>query len=500
MRVKVAGLMAMVLTASCAVQIGTDGGGGGGGSRAPQARRAPPPPPRRNAAPPPPPPAPAPAPAPAPPPRPVTALRTTPAPAPTPAQTSAVAPNRLAAITTDTINLAKVQDIAKRNPKNCGYVEVSPSNWVHIDCARYQPSTKAIVHLSARKAKLVKQRKHLFTPLRTRLRGSALKGGGLSVNSGAPGGPGGIAVGGGGAQTGGPAQIGDNFPNSVDHRADNLEGPIKNQGGVGSCTGHSLSSALDNAAIRAGNLKPNDRDRMTSPMHVWSRYGLPQMGAAADTNIAQPVSVYTTWPQNDKEACMLFQGKGSYATECAEAYGVKANGWREDKNLMAKYDKSQAEGIYKISSIEKLQTEPPNMEEVLGILASGADIWAAFLIDGRMWRNSAMTNAVMPDWGEPQSGHAVVISGYRDTPKGKQFLIHNSWGTSWGDGGYAWLSEKMLVKNLYYAYKVKITNGVPKEDLTDDDCAPDELVDLTTGLCAIMCDDDSRPNNGCKKK
>ena len=47
----------------------------------------------------------------------------------------------------------------------------------------------------------------------------------------------------------------------------------------------------------------------------------------------------------------------------------------------------------------------------------------------------------------------------------------------------------------------KITNGVKKEDLTDDDCAPDELVDQTTGLCAIMCGtaaNPTRPNNGCK--
>ena len=336
-----------------------------------------------------------------------------------------------------------------------------------------------------RKAKLLKEKKTIRTSFRLR----ASKNGQKPTATAAGGAP----------ETGNIVQIGDNFPNSVDHRTLNLEGPIKNQGGVGSCTAHSLSSALDNAAIRAGNLQPGDRNGMTSPMHVWSRYGLPNMGAAADSNIAQPVAVYTHWPQNDKEACMLFQGKGSYATECAEAYGVKANGWREDKALMAKYDKSQAEGTYKISSIEKLQVEPPNMDEVLSILASGADIWAAFVIDGSAWRNSAMKNAVMPDWGEGASGHAVIVSGYRETPSGRQFLIHNSWGTSWGDGGYAWLSEKMLVKNMYYAYKVKITNGVKKEDLTDDDCAPDELVDLTTGYCAIMCADDTRPNNGCKK-
>ncbi len=477
----------MILTASCAVQIGTDGSGGSGKTqpRAPQARRTPPPPPRRNVAPAPPPPAPA-------------APARAPAPAPSPVQAHGVVPNRLSATIQDSINLVKVQEIAKRNPKSCGYVEVSDKNWVHIDCAKYTPATKAVPHLSLRKTKLVKAHKHIFTPLRTRLRSGAIKDtasglGGVTVVRGAP-----VAVG-GAPGAGGPVQIGETFPDTIDHRAQNLEGPIKNQGGVGSCTGHSLSSALDNAAIRAGNLKPSDRDRMTSPMHVWSRYGLPNMGAAADANIGQPVGVYSTWPQSDPEACMLFQGNGSYAAECAEAYGVKANGWRDDKKLMAKYDKSQAEGIYKISSIEKLQVEPPNMEELLGILASGADIWAAFLIDGRNWRNSAMKQAVIPDWGEPQSGHAVVISGYRETPSGKQFLIHNSWGTSWGDGGYAWVSEKMVMKNLYYAYKVKITNGVPKEDLTDDDCAPDELVDLTTGLCAVMCSDDSRPNNGCKK-
>jgi hypothetical protein len=111
-----------------------------------------------------------------------------------------------------------------------------------------------------------------------------------------------------------------------------------------------------------------------------------------------------------------------------------------------------------------------------------------------------MKNFVIPDWPTRNGGHAVVISGYRNTPSGRQFEIHNSWGESWGDKGFALISEAMVRKWLYFAYKVKITNGVRKEDLTDDDCAPDELIDLTSGLCAIMCDTgDGRPNNGCKK-
>lgn len=474
---KVTGFATVILTAACAVHVTTDANGAQPPIAPLQVRTT----------------SPAVTPSPT---GPTKSLgRATPSPAATPTQPSAIAPNPLQVQATDTINLSKIQAIKARNPKNCGFMEVSPGNWVHVDCAKYQPAAKAIPHLSARKLRLVKSHKQMFVPLRQYMLNSNMKqgiNGSLSLKKG------GIATGAGPA-VGGPAQTSESFPSTVDHRTDNVEGPIKNQGGVGSCTAHSLSTALDNAAIRAGNLKPGDRNGMTSPLHVWSRYGLPNMGAAADGNIAQPVAVYTAWPQSDREACMLFQAKGSYAEDCAQAYGVKAGSWRSDSALMAKYNKSESEGVYKIASIEKLETEPPNMEELLGILAGGADIWAAFLIDGSAWSNRAMKNAVIPNWGEHSGGHAVVISGYRETPSGKQFLIHNSWGESWGEKGYAWISEAMVNKNLYFAYKVKITNGVKKEDLTDDDCAPDELVDLGTGLCAIMCADDSRPNNGCKK-
>lgn len=393
---------------------------------------------------------------------------------------------------TESINLAKVLAIKSRNPKNCGYMEVSPGNWVHVDCAKYQPATRAVLHLSARKARVVSTHKQLFVPLRklrldsvTRLRGGGIPFGRTATAAGAK------------PASGGPAQTAESFPETIDHRADKVEGPIKNQGGVGSCTAHSLSSALDNAAIRAGNLNPGDRNAMSSPLHIWSRYGRPNMGAAADGNLAQPVALYTNWPQSDREACLLFQAQGSYADDCSDAYNVKAGSWRSDPTVMGKYNKSQAEGVYKISSIEQLTVEPPNMEELIGILASGADIWSAFLVDGSAWTNRSMRNGVIPDWSDVSGGHAVVISGYRETPSGKQFLIHNSWGESWGEKGYAWISEKMVLKHLYYAYQVKLTNGVKKEDLTDDDCAADELVDIGTGLCAVICSDESRPNNGC---
>lgn len=400
-----------------------------------------------------------------------------------------------AAALPDVLNVAKLQELKLRNPKGCGYQEVAPSVWVKMDCHAYTPSSRAVMHLTPRKAKAVAQGKTSWKSL------SALKSqfGTLSVKttpflfskkSGAAGGERANNVGGSGdvrAET---------FPGSVDHRTDRLEGPIKDQGPVGSCTAFSLSTTIDNAAIRAGKLTSGDRNLAASPNHIWSGYGLPQMGTAADANLGRTISTQQIWPQSHRDACKLgnpdYEDCGKYLSP-----SVTPGTWQQDQGLVSRYDASNAGGAYKIAGFEKLQTLPPNMDELVSILASGSDLWVAMKIDGYAWSNSKMKAGVIPDWSEPSGGHAITMSGYRDTPTGRQFLIHNSWGTSWGDGGYAWVSQNMVQKYMHYAYKVKLSDGVKRENLTDDDCAPDELVDIQTGICAVMCPDDTRPNGGC---
>lgn len=48
--------------------------------------------------------------------------------------------------------------------------------------------------------------------------------------------------------------------------------------------------------------------------------------------------------------------------------------------------------------------------------------------------------------------HAVVIVGYQ--PATAEILLRNSWGTSWGDGGHAWIAESFIADHVVCAWQI----------------------------------------------
>ena len=221
------------------------------------------------------------------------------------------------------------------------------------------------------------------------------------------------------------------------------------------------------------------------------------MSAAGDSNLGQSITSWTNWPYSGKEACKM---SSPQYEDCGSTYGVKEGTARQDSTYVANLNKATQNGLFKIEAIEQLKTLPPDVEELQAALASGADLWIAMKIDGSKWSNSKMKNFVIQDWtqSEISGGHAVTMSGYRENAQGKrEYLIHNSWGTTWGDGGYAWVNESMVKTMMHYAFRVKLGGQAAPTAITDDDCDWDELVDLGTMKCAVICPDDTRPNNGC---
>lgn len=69
----------------------------------------------------------------------------------------------------------------------------------------------------------------------------------------------------------------------------------------------------------------------------------------------------------------------------------------------------------------------------------------------RTWKSATATNGKLENYEKldpPIGGHAVCLVGYTT----KYFIVRNSWGTSWGDKGFAYSSNAYTIEAFTEAY------------------------------------------------
>ncbi|AKT37072.1 C1 family peptidase [Chondromyces crocatus] len=279
------------------------------------------------------------------------------------------------------------------------------------------------------------------------------------------------------------------LPANVDHRQSGFSGPIKSQQAVGACTAFSLSSAMDHGIRRMG------RQETTAPLHVWSKYAVPQMGTAGDRTTGEAITVEPVWPYDPIKACKMMRDPYD---DCGAAYNVRPGSGDSDPVLRAEQVKADGQGRYRVIAIEKLQTSPVNLQELSAVLAGGDAVWVSFRVNSDAWKSQSLQNGVLPEYlHDDGSGHAVLLEGYRTVGGAKQFLIHNSWGERWGERGYGWISESNVQRHLRAAYKVRVADpGSPTPQPDASGCPAGQVRDSVLGTCAALCASGSPPAAG----
>jgi Papain family cysteine protease len=378
---------------------------------------------------------------------------------------------------TDPVDHAALKEIVAKDGEKCGLREVAPGVYARLECSPFE-------RIPGREA---------FSPAKLDM----LKEGRLHMSRNSP------------MPRGDRTEI---LPDFVDHRVDGIEGPVKNQGAVGACTAFSLSTVMDNAILRLqaqqdagppGVKDPQNpkeaADWAMSPIHIWSHYATPNMKIAAESVLHKTIAPLSVWPYSPRQACELEKGGGrGGGSECGQAYHVRPGSGAHDQAIRQQEEKAEREGLYKIMAVDHITSKPVNTDAIAAILATGADVWIGIKVDGHAWQHLKEQNPVIPDWHSDEGGHAVALAGYRKGPRGeRQFLVHNSWGGTWGDHGFGWVNEEMVKRHLEYAYAVRIEDKNGKSPpQTDDACPENELIDADTGVCAEMCPGHTRRVNG----
>ena len=276
------------------------------------------------------------------------------------------------------------------------------------------------------------------------------------------------------------------LPALVDHRTSGSHGLMRDQGPAGTCTAVSFASAVDHAVGRALG-----RTVSVSARHTWSRYATPRMSATADAKRGRPIAPEAAWPYESSTVC-------SWMTPCeAGECGAAPCGRRPDPRRVADADLAPLADVTEITRL-------PDPSAFAAVLAKGQAIWFAMWV-GDDFTEVRGTNAIVPDadYRNAPSGHAMVLAGYKQQANGTYFLIQNSWGRRWGDGGFAWIHEATLRRNLHSAFVVDAKprgpqNGLPAEPpiAPQPACVAGQAPDSVTEACAPLCGDGSPRTRG----
>lgn len=211
-------------------------------------------------------------------------------------------------------------------------------------------------------------------------------------------------------------------PRSVDRRKSWWT--IGDQGKTGSCVGWAGAWGVGWYLLRAaGRISSTDR---LSPRYLWM--------ASKETDVftERPTSFAESDGTSLKAACDIARKYG-FALEADVPFAIRTTMYLGSVNALYASNAQR-----KIASYINLRKDPGGWRMWLW---ENGPIMAGLAVD-RYWMQCGADGVLDAyDAAAVYGGHAVCICGYREDGT---FIVRNSWGTGWGDRGYAYITPAYL--------------------------------------------------------
>jgi len=215
----------------------------------------------------------------------------------------------------------------------------------------------------------------------------------------------------------------DALPASLDWRnhGGNWVSPIKDQDECGSCWAFAGVAALESQYALQQNTPGSflDLSEQILVACAWGNGGCSggYMDITADFLKTEGTSLETCYP--------YAAVNGNCASACS--------GWQAT--------------AYKIADYEFVPRDVAAMKEAL----QGGPFQVSFYVYSDFY--SYGSGVYEYAWGVKHGGHAVLLVGYVDTPGqygGGYFIVKNSWGSGWGEGGYFRIGYSQVVNDISF--------------------------------------------------
>lgn len=267
----------------------------------------------------------------------------------------------------------------------------------------------------------------------------------------------------------------ENLKPLVDHRSeymDSLSPNVSNQKGCGWCVAHAITHSIEALQAKASWIAgSNSPAELVSEPHLWSAGGksvddckggwvIPTGLATAKAHRLVPLSIWpysgendvptttTTLPNDVLQSEGKFQIKDAMGVDAASVASLKAAiaaghnvvysvpvfqtlGWSSFKSGN-RWKNGDIE-VTAPSSSESLCTSKTKLEDLGGCRCTSSEDCPSKIVGG----NSVQLSCKHKRCAD--GNHAILIVGYDDA-NGGWFTFKNSWGKSWGDGGFGRLT------------------------------------------------------------
>ena len=95
------------------------------------------------------------------------------------------------------------------------------------------------------------------------------------------------------------------------------------------------------------------------------------------------------------------------------------------------------------------KSAPTLLDDIIAALDTGRPVVVLMTISRSFFSGKHIVDAGSEEPPEQARGHAVIAVGHGQVSSQRAILIRNSWGPRWGDGGYAWITERYLLPRVY---------------------------------------------------